>query len=52
MKVQILTDSSELGNDLYEATTLPGVWVCPGSGVVVILNDDDTGVMVDISGAE
>jgi hypothetical protein len=52
MKMQILLDSEEIGMDAYEETSLPGVWVCPGSGCVVILGDDDTGMKVDISGAE
>ncbi|MFT5699717.1 MAG: hypothetical protein ACI8ZB_002578 [Desulforhopalus sp.] len=52
VEMKILTDSEELGTDAYEKTSLPGVFVCPGSGCVIILGDDDKGLKIDISQAE
>ena len=48
MKIEVLSTSEELGQESYEPTAMPGVYVHPGLGRVLIFKGNDSGIMINI----
>lgn len=49
MDVKVMLDSEELGQRDYQEV-MPGVWACQAERRVVILEPDDTGLMIELEG--
>lgn len=48
MKMEVMLSTEELGNEDYKPTAMPGVYIHPGLGRVLVFSGDDTGIMINM----